>query len=489
MPQLQSYWPSEQNVTACILTEAESLADSQLLAVHEPMRLDRIEFQSGKVTQVGEGALLDFLLEHNRPLPLIGASGVGKSHLVRWVHAQLKRREDHAKYHIIRIPKNASLPRVLAAILEGLDGEEYQSIREKVNGVGKQLIPENVAEHIALKLRQALNAAYTDAIEELRQEKMGKIQLEESRKKQLEEIQQHAASSRLPALFFDSVMTQYFTAPGACLHNIAQRFCQGANDDSIANLRYEMSAEDFTFNGLDFRQVSPTVLPYLRNQQLLTSDEKKQAAARVVNVVRSQALEDTFVELFSFNRANFQDLMRMIRRQLLEEGRDLILLVEDLTATSAIEDVLIACLIEEDEYDGKKVLCTLRSIIAVTEGHDSFKRLRNTLGTRARYEWVIQQHASENDVALKKRVIDFCGRYLNAARHGAAALETYHLQQDAQCYQEIPVWQDQEVLENESAAPALASFGSSSIGHPLFPFNPAAIGQLVERHCKVKEQG
>ncbi|MCW7201967.1 hypothetical protein OHC76_12740 [Escherichia coli] len=181
--------------------------------------------------------------------------------------------------------------------------------------------------------------------------------------------------------------------------------------------------------------------------------------------------------------------MRMIRRQLLAEGRDLILLVEDLTATSAIEDVLIACLIEEDEYDGKKVLCTLRSIIAVTEGHDSFKRLRNTLGTRARYEWVIQQHASENDVALKKRVIDFCGRYLNAARHGAAALETYHLQQDAQCYQEIPVWQDQEVLENESAAPALASFGSSSIGHPLFPFNPAAIGQLVERHCKVKEQG
>ena len=81
--------------------------------------------------------------------------------------------------------------------------------------------------------------------------------------------------------------------------------------------------------------------------------------------------------------------------------------MEDLTATSAIEDVLIACLIEEDEYDGKKVLCTLRSIIAVTEGHDSFKRLRNTLGTRARYEWVIQQHASENDVALKKRVIDF----------------------------------------------------------------------------------
>ena len=140
MPQLQSYWPSEENVTACILTEAESLADSQLLAVHEPMRLDRVEFHSGKVTQVGEKALLDFLLEHNRPLPLIGASGVGKSHLVRWIHAQLKRREDHDQYHIIRIPKNASLPRVLTIILEDLNGEQYQSIRDKVNGVGQQLI-------------------------------------------------------------------------------------------------------------------------------------------------------------------------------------------------------------------------------------------------------------------------------------------------------------------------------------------------------------
>ncbi len=51
MSQLQSYWPSEENVTACILTEAESLADSQLLAVHEPMRLDRVEFHTGKITQ------------------------------------------------------------------------------------------------------------------------------------------------------------------------------------------------------------------------------------------------------------------------------------------------------------------------------------------------------------------------------------------------------------------------------------------------------
>ncbi|ATM88534.1 Uncharacterised protein [Yersinia thracica] len=490
MPQLQSYWPSEENVTACILTEAESLADSQLLAVHESMRLDRVEFHSGKITQVGESELLDFLLKHNRPLPLIGASGVGKSHLVRWVHAQLKRRKDQAKYHIIRIPKNASLPRVLTTILEGLDGEEYQRIRERVSGVGQRLIPENVAEHIALKLRQALNAAYTNAIEELRQGRMGKIQLDDSRKKQLEEIQQHALSTRLPSLFFDSMMTEYFTAPGACLHNIALRFCHGADNDSIANLRYQMSAEDFTFKGLDFKQISPAVQPYIRDQQLLTSDVKKRAAARVVTEVLPQALGDTFGELFSFNRASFQDLMRMIRRQLLAEGRSLILLVEDLAATSAIEDVLIDCLLEEEEYDGKKVLCSLNSIIAVTEGHDSFKRHRNTLGTRARYEWVIQQqHASESDDSLKKRVVDFCGRYLNAARYGAVALENYHNQQDVQHYREIPVWQDLEVVENESAAPALACFGTSSFGHPLFPFNQAAIWQLVERYCRVKDQG
>jgi len=489
MPQLQSYWPTEENVTACILTEAESLADSQLLAVHEKMLLDRVEFHSGKITQVSEEALLDFLLEHNRPLPLIGASGVGKSHLVRWVHAQLKRREDHGKYHIIRIPKNASLPRVLTTILEDLKGEQYQIIRDKVNGVGQVLKPENVAEHIALKLRQALNAAWTSASEEFQQGQMGKVQLTEARRKQLRDTLQHAEPARLPALFFDNVMTQYFTAPGTCLYNIAQRLCQGADDDSIANLRYEMSAEDFNFSDLNPLQISSKVRPYLVSQQLLISNEKKQTAARVVNSVLPQALGDTFGELFSFNRASFQDLIRMIRRQLLAESRSLILLIEDLAATSAIEDVLIDCLLEEEEYEGKKVLCTLNSIIAVTEGHDSFKRHRNTLGTRARYEWVIQQNTNDSDVALKQRVVDFCGRYLNAARYGAAGLEQYHRQQDSQHYQPIPVWHDQEVLENEFAAPVLKSFGVSGSGHPLFPFNSAAIGQLVDRYCRVKDQG
>lgn len=492
MLKLQSYWPSEENVTDCILTEAESLSDSQLLAVHESMRLNRVEDLTKKVIQVGEEALLDFLLKHNRPLPLIGATGVGKSHLVRWVHAQLKCRADHEKYHIIRIPKNASLPRVLNIILKDLEGEMYQSIREKVNGVGQQLKPENVAEHIALKLRHALNAAWTTAVEELQQEQMGKIRLEESRKKQLKEIQQHAAPSRLPALFFDSVMTQYFTAPGAFLHNIALRFCQGADDGRIANQRYEMSAEDFTFSDLNQKQkqISPVVSNYLVNQQLLTKVENQQAAARVVNDVLNTALGDTLGELFSFNRSTFPELMRQIRSKLLAEGRSLIILVEDLAATSAIANVLIECLIVEEKYDGKEELCTLRSIIAVTEGHDSFKRLRNSLGSRSLYEWVIQQHdGNESDAALKKRVVDFCGRYLNAARHGAAALENYHNKQASQRYKEIPVWQDQDVLENEFAAPVLASFGFSSYGHPLFPFNSAAIGQLVERHCQNKEDG
>ncbi len=64
---------------------------------------------------------------------------------------------------------------MLATILEDLNGEQYQGIREKVNGVGQQLIPKNVAEHIALKLRQALNAAWTAAVEEIQQEKWGKF--------------------------------------------------------------------------------------------------------------------------------------------------------------------------------------------------------------------------------------------------------------------------------------------------------------------------
>jgi ABC-type phosphate/phosphonate transport system ATPase subunit len=42
-------------------------------------------------------------------VPIVGRSGIGKSHVIRWLDAQLRRRPGHERRVIIRIPKGMSL--------------------------------------------------------------------------------------------------------------------------------------------------------------------------------------------------------------------------------------------------------------------------------------------------------------------------------------------------------------------------------------------
>src|SRR5262245_3099957 len=96
MTGLSSYWPQQDEITRCIKREAETASEAVLLAVHQPMPLavrnsgslheteirDREFVESFLTTDLPEGILLQ---------PVTGASGAGKSHLIRWLAAQLER--------------------------------------------------------------------------------------------------------------------------------------------------------------------------------------------------------------------------------------------------------------------------------------------------------------------------------------------------------------------------------------------------------------
>ena len=59
------------------------------------------------------------------------------------------------------------------------------------------------------------------------------------------------------------------------------------------------------------------------------------------------SLKSLFKRLFTFNGRIFSELFQDIRKEFLRLNRRLVILVEDMAAISAIEDVLIDSLIEE----------------------------------------------------------------------------------------------------------------------------------------------
>src|SRR5512143_564954 len=95
--ELMRYWPDEAEIVACLKTEAEAASEAVALAVHQPMRFEREYVGQGVAsgsTPCGESEVLDAFLAKDLPegrviLPIVGNSGVGKSHAVRWLHAQL----------------------------------------------------------------------------------------------------------------------------------------------------------------------------------------------------------------------------------------------------------------------------------------------------------------------------------------------------------------------------------------------------------------
>ncbi len=473
---LKNYWPSKVHIAQCIRTEAEELAEVTLLAVHEPMRLLKKETTGDKY--VTEHDLLDHLLKIDRPIPIIGRSGVGKSHLIRWLSTQLKLREESKDWHVVRIPKNASLREVLDLLLMGLKGEVFEQARSQINNIGQELDTKEVAQHLLVFMGHQLNKKYLEAKKELDGFKSSKIMPSEADKTRLKKIMLHASEeSGLKALINDVDFQINLLKPSHCIYQFASRLTKGATDDELSKNDYQIHADDLDFS-INLQNLALSARKYVQQAQLNTSLSAREDAVSVLNEVLGDATREAFQHLFQFNGGSFLELFKDIRRHL--KDRTLVVLVEDMAAISAIEDVLIDSLIDQQIKDGEETLCPLRSAIAVTDGYAGYVRRKATIGTRARAEWWIEERVGDEEETTE-RIIDFCSRYLNAARYGYDSLYSlYSLKRNPEEDSWPPVWRDKDDESEDLDAFQIAP----GTGVPLFPFNKAAISALSDRFCR-----
>src|SRR4051812_39935188 len=210
---LNVIWPKQANAEECLMTEAESASDALFLAVHQPMRLQCAPYKDAQAveelsTVKEEKDLLKAFVAKPPPsgtliLPIVGSSGIGKSHLVRWIDANLRRRKDKTHRHIVRIPKSASLKRVLELILEGLPPDRYGKLRRELTSAR---MPPTL-----LDATQGLRAKLLVHLERSHQEARARL-LAESARTDDRDRKSHCAQSSLQALLQDPEINSHFTA-------------------------------------------------------------------------------------------------------------------------------------------------------------------------------------------------------------------------------------------------------------------------------------
>jgi len=476
---LLNYLPKHEEVNRCIKLEAEAVSDEVLLAVHQefPLAYAKIGPDGKVVNESRQLANEEDLLRHllgsapsgSLVVPITGASGVGKSHLIRILDARLRRLSNASSYLVIRIPKSASLRRVVELILEAepLQGNNYDLVRAEFE---KALIDLPLTEAV-IRFQAELKIALGDYAAQLYQELL-KSPTDEMLKRRL-----HVARG-LPLLLADATTVSYFNEE--VLPRIIHRPVEGLTDVKVSHdpTDCQFKPADFDLSEkVDISRAAIDVKRFFTSTLSSMGGEGKVIAAYVLNKVVDQSTRQLYQLNQTLGGKTLSEVIGDIRRLLFLEdpNKELIILVEDFAALIGIQDTLAKILIQHGVMDGQRTLATIRSVIAVTDGYLAG---RDTLATRAGREWVVESRLqSEAEVLLRTRRL--VASYLNAARHGEVTLKEIYRQTRTNAPSEnhgwgIPIFSDAS-CEDETA---LTAFGDLD-GIPLFPFTLNAIDCLA----------
>lgn len=437
-----------------IFVDAASPSDAVFLATHQPMTLIRRPLRGDAEGEyVSEEALLKEFLKPDEKmmlLPIIGGSGTGKSHLVRWIRAQIGEADPHRR--VVYVPKHGtSLRKVIELILEKMEGSEVSELREALADATSRL-DERAAPSAVL-------SALADAVE-FHDPRPTRDKDKDARRREV--------ASLVPALLRDPFFRdEFFLAEGSLVRSFVERALRGHRPGDLED------AFEFTAKGLQdltYLNSSDASRPARQAKAFLQTRPNADYAAELLTENLGSAIQSVFgLE----GAVSLSDVMMETRRVLGERGDELVLLIEDFTMLQGIQRELLDAIVEPPERAGQAPLCGIRVTLAVTSGY--WDTLADTVRTRAGFASHIYDLNVPLDVegaATDSPVAQLISRYLNAARLGRDALDAAYRAVPTRGW--IPNACDSCGFKNECHE----AFGQVD-GRGIYPFNHAAIKRTV----------
>lgn len=384
--------------------------DALFMAAHTPMELEHR--LGGEVPGDGSGerqVLNAFLSSFGDPhrntlIAVTGSSGVGKSHVVRWVHANLRKPEP--AFHVLYVPRAVQTIReLLRRIVEGLPGEGGTEIMERVDAAVSGTTPAALQDRLLEEIRLALTWV-----------------LEPSPPKDTESASQaeaREARTNLLGRQDDQGKRRSGLAELLAVRQINEPLLRsgGLLDRFIASVYQETSSRDelqegFTEADLPLRV--PGVLKALSaDQDLLQLWKVVRHDPKPALQLLDEALRIAAPRTLGFRSNNGETLDSLFRRsrQLLrEQNKELVLLFEDLVQFGLIDGELYDQFITQPGDD----MTPLRVIFAITDGR--YDDLGETVRTRITHRFAVQPLTTADSS-------QFLARYLNLVRVGRADVE------------------------------------------------------------------
>ncbi|WP_280364317.1 protein DpdH [Nocardia wallacei] len=438
---------------ATLNTEAVSPSPEVFFATHVPLRIRRRHpdlRDDDTVAEVNEQDVSRDFLERDPVngvllMPVLGESGSGKSHLVRWIAANTKSDDRRA---VIYVEKSKTSLRGLIEILlnqPDIDSPVLDRLRERVHELANTLDTETLQ-------RRLLNAL-AEAVE--RAEPLG-----DRYRRSL------VGPGKLGLILRDPSVQDHLRAPGTLIHRLAASLLNDRSDGESD--RPTMFTVDDLPHIADVSVVSLGARRLLAHLQSQT--ELQKSAVDLLTEHLSQAVQ----AVFELGDGKLQHAMQTIRKEYLRQGKEIVLLIEDFFVIQGLQRDLLEAIIEVGVREGRTELAPMRTLMAVTAGY--YQTLPDTVLTRVRAStpYVYDLDVTVGDsIDSHQVIVDFVGRYLNAARLGTERLAAAGV--GAGDSERVPNRCGDCPLKD----PCHATFGKSRDGYGLFPFNWPALRRAI----------
>ena len=376
---------------------------------------------------------------------VLGGSGAGKSHFINWMKYNLPA---SAHQYPIAIPRTGvSLRGVLELIIDALPETERQPYLDELNSSGTQhSSPQDLKARLLSEIALAIQSD----------------QVSGNSDPDLE----NALIEILPNLFHDPTLRRHLSQPGGIVEQLATQVLSASSDYLPAEERREFSRGDLPLSGVQTAEMSLDA----RNtcDVLRSSGEGQVLAVDIIN----RNLNRAIVQVLNFSGDRLIGLLQEVRRQLRAQGKELVLLVEDLARLQGLDLSLLEALVEVgNEENG---LCRLRWAAAVTSGY--YTRLPNTVQTRMNYVFQMDYPTEGEDGSIgTDGIVAFAAKYLNASRADGADLVAWaDLPEDQRGSAPNPC----ESCPHQSVCHA--AFGAHD-GVGLYPFNSNSLVNMLRR--------
>lgn len=424
------------------------------LATHHPVAMYRQELieAPSRVAYDEERFFKDFLAEKDFAfVPVLGGSGTGKSHLIRWLAANIKSTDNRK---VLLIPKiGTNLKDIIGLILEGMEGKKFDEYRDRLNRAASTLTETQAR----VQLLNQLAAAVGDN---------GK----RDRTKLTDE--QNYLVDELDSLLYDPFFREHWLKDGGIIHRLVIHTLGHRDTVEIVEERRQFSIDDLPLNVLDLQKAGKQAQEFY--SFLIGDDEIQKASVDWLN----RHLDEAIIQVLNLGREDLQRLMREVRETLAEQGIELVLLIEDFAKLQGIDREVLEAVLARPQQPGGKRLCAIRTALACTTGY--FQGLIDTVQQRVTFSVNLDiGTVSDQSLITQADIQQFVTRYLNAARLEDEVIFNWanSIDREEDSEREPLV---SACSECEYRQACHAGFGDVN-GMGLYPFTTKALEQMLRR--------